>query len=73
MKPVGYDIGLELLVKCRCRNVRGVPIHFRERRRGATKLGLRQRLEYLEHLRRLWVYRFSVYFRESEGGLELAN
>ena len=73
LKPVGYKIGLELLVKCHCRNVLEVPIHFSERHRGTTKFGLRQRLEYLEHLRRLWVYRFSVYFREPKVGPESAN
>ena len=55
--PIGYKIGLELLVKCGCRNVREVPIHFFERLHGRTKLGLRQRIEYVEHLRRLWWYR----------------
>lgn len=57
LRPVGYKIGLELFVKCDCRTVREVPIHFSERLHGTTKLRVRQRLEYLEHLRRLWGYR----------------
>lgn len=56
LNPIGYKVALEILVKCHCRNIREVPIHFRNRLYGKTKLGLRQQLEYLEHLRRLWQY-----------------
>ncbi|MDP7574381.1 MAG: polyprenol monophosphomannose synthase, partial [Phycisphaerales bacterium] len=31
LDPVGYKIGLELIVKCRCRHVTEVPIHFSTR------------------------------------------
>lgn len=55
--PVGFKIGLELLVKCRCRRVREVPIAFRDRTRGASKLTLRERLDYLRHLARLYRWR----------------
>ena len=57
LAPIGYKIGLELLVKCGCRNIREVPIRFSVRLNGKTKLGLTQRLQYIEHLRRLWAYR----------------
>ena len=30
LKPVGYKIGLELIVKCNCKDVTEVPIHFRD-------------------------------------------
>jgi dolichol-phosphate mannosyltransferase len=56
--PIGYKIGLELLVKCGCSRVREVPIHFQDRQQGLTKLGWRQQVEYLEHLRRLIAYRW---------------
>ena len=56
LNPIGYKIGLELLIKGRCRNIREVPIRFSERLHGTTKLGWRQRLQYLEHLRRLWMH-----------------
>ena len=58
LDPVGYKIGLELIVKTGGNRIREVPIHFRNRRHGTTKLGWRQRLEYLEHLRRLMAYRW---------------
>jgi dolichol-phosphate mannosyltransferase len=58
--PVGYKIGLELLVKCRCRNVREVPILFSRRRAGASKLSLREQLNYLKHLKRLADFKFGV-------------
>ena len=58
LNPVGYKIGLEILVKCGCRAVREAPIHFSQRRRGKSKLSLREQLRYLQHLRRLAVYKY---------------
>jgi dolichol-phosphate mannosyltransferase len=55
--PLGYKIGLELLVKCRCRRVEEVPIHFAERTRGRSKLTLRQQWLYLRHVARLLRFR----------------
>jgi dolichol-phosphate mannosyltransferase len=54
--PVGYKIGLEILVKAKCEKVEEIPISFAERIKGESKLTLKQQLLYLQHLRRL--YRF---------------
>ncbi len=59
--PVGYKIGLELLVKCACRDVVEVPIHFTDRQHGASKLSLKEQLRYIQHVRRLYIHRFSVW------------
>jgi dolichol-phosphate mannosyltransferase len=56
--PIGYKIGLELLVRCGCQNVREIPIHFSNRIRGKSKLTLEQQLLYVRHLMRL--YRFKI-------------
>ena len=56
--PVGYKILLEIIVKCRCRNVVEVPIHFDNRHRGHSKLSLAEQLKYFRHLRRLYTFRF---------------
>jgi dolichol-phosphate mannosyltransferase len=58
LNPVGYKIGLELLVKCRCKNVAEVPIHFANRAAGESKLSLKEQLRYIKHLRRLFVFRY---------------
>ncbi|MEM6855801.1 MAG: polyprenol monophosphomannose synthase, partial [Planctomycetota bacterium] len=60
LNPVGYKIALELIVKCRLENVGEVPIHFTDRELGESKLSLRQQLLYLQHLRRLYMYKFST-------------
>jgi dolichol-phosphate mannosyltransferase len=52
--PLGYKVGLELMCKCRVRNVREVPIHFDARAHGESKLTLAQQFKYLEHLSRLY-------------------
>lgn len=59
--PIGYKIGLELLVKCRCERVVEVPIHFENRRYGESKLSFRQQLLYLQHLRRLYIYKYGLW------------
>jgi dolichol-phosphate mannosyltransferase len=59
--PVGYKIGLELLVKCRCALVAEIPIHFSDRRLGESKLSLKEQLKYLKHIRRLYDHRFGTW------------
>ena len=54
LTPLGYKIGLELMCKCRVREIKEIPIHFAERTRGESKLSLRQQFRYLEHLSRLY-------------------
>lgn len=60
LNPIGYKIGLELLVKCRCRIVREVPIHFTTRRYGQSKLNLGEQLRYLIHILRLLRFRLGL-------------
>lgn len=58
LNPVGYKIALELLVKGGCRRPAEVPFHFAARVAGESKLSLREQLRYLQHLGRLYRYRF---------------
>ncbi len=59
LNPLGYKIGLELIVKCNCRNVKEVPIHFAQRRCGSSKLTLKQQWLYVRHVGRLASYKFT--------------
>ena len=56
LNPVGYKIGLELIVKCGCKQVSEVPIHFSTRQLGQSKLTLGVQFEYLQHVIRLLRY-----------------
>ncbi|MEZ6061583.1 MAG: glycosyltransferase family 2 protein [Planctomycetaceae bacterium] len=58
LNPCGYKIGLELIVRCRCRNVVEVPIRFQDRVLGESKLDLKQQGLYVRHLMRLYAFRF---------------
>ncbi|MEE8117595.1 MAG: glycosyltransferase, partial [Gemmatimonadales bacterium] len=60
LNPIGYKIGLELLVKCGCRKVAEVPIHFAARAKGQSKLTLTEQLRYLRHLKRLVDYKYGT-------------
>lgn len=57
VNPIGYKIGLELLVKCGCSRVAEVPIHFANRTRGESKLSMSEQVRYLRHLGRLMVFK----------------
>ena len=58
LNPIGYKIALELIVKCGFGNVGEIPIRFTDRVYGESKLTLKQQLQYLQHLRRLYLYKF---------------
>ena len=58
LTPLGYKIALELMCKSRVKNVKEVPIHFALRKRGQSKLTVRQQFRYLEHLSRLYDFTF---------------
>jgi dolichol-phosphate mannosyltransferase len=60
LNPIGYKIGLELIAKTHTRpdRVAEVPITFRNRVHGESKLTLKEQFRYLEHLSRLYDYKF---------------
>jgi dolichol-phosphate mannosyltransferase len=58
LRPIGYKIALELIVRCDCRDVVEVPILFQDRSAGESKMSLRQQWLYLRHLGRLYAARY---------------
>lgn len=56
LNPIGYKIGLELIVKCGCKRVAEVPIRFEDRAYGKSKLNMREQWLYLRHIVRLYRY-----------------
>lgn len=58
LNPVGYKIGLELIVKCAPQNICEIPIHFTDRKYGKSKLNLIEQLNYIKHLKRLAEYKY---------------
>ncbi len=63
LNPIGYKIGLELLVKCNCRQVREIPIHFADRRAGQSKLCFKEQLNYIRHIKRLLDFEYGWFWR----------
>ncbi len=57
LAPIGYKIGLEVLVKCHPSPVVEVPIVFRPRAAGESKLGRGEIGHYLRHVFRLYGWR----------------
>ena len=57
ISPMGYKIGLELLVKCECRRVEETAIHFSDRAYGQSKLTPAENINYLRHLGKLFGYK----------------
>ena len=61
LSPIGYKIGLEILVKGNFENPGEVPIHFSERKYGESKLSVKEQVYFLRHLRRLFQYRYPAW------------
>lgn len=57
LSPIGYKIALEIFVKGDFRRASEVPIHFSDRQYGESKLSLKEQLNFLRHLARLYAYR----------------
>lgn len=51
--PSGWKIALEILIKCQCKKVVEVPIHFSDRRYGKSKLTMKVGIEFLKQLSQL--------------------
>jgi dolichol-phosphate mannosyltransferase len=66
LSPIGYKIGLELIVKCGCTRIAELPIHFRDRRLGQSKLSLREQINYIRHLKRLADFKFGGWSQLSQ-------
>jgi dolichol-phosphate mannosyltransferase len=60
LNPLGFKIGLELIVKASPVNIIEVPIQFQERLHGESKLNLKEQVYYLLHLRRLFEYKYQT-------------
>jgi dolichol-phosphate mannosyltransferase len=63
LKPIGWKLGLEFMVKCHCKNIREVPIHFSDRTQGVSKVSFKVGMDYIRHLVRLML--FKVFSRQS--------
>jgi dolichol-phosphate mannosyltransferase len=56
--PIGYKIGLEILVKCRPEPIVEIPLDFRPRVAGVSKLGGGEIGNYIRHVTQLYFWRF---------------
>jgi dolichol-phosphate mannosyltransferase len=65
LRPVGYKIGLEILVRCRPRPVREIPFCFETRLAGVSKLNGAEVSGYVHHVMRLYAWRISGFGRAS--------
>jgi dolichol-phosphate mannosyltransferase len=57
LSPVGFKIGLEIMVRCRPHPIAEIPISFRPRTAGESKLGQGEIGRYLRHIGRLYGFR----------------
>ena len=58
LNPIGYKIGLELMVRGDFSGVVEVPIRFQDREIGESKMNFSQQVKFLRHLRRLYMAKF---------------
>jgi len=55
----GFKIALEIMVRAKCRTVEDVPITFRDRHAGESKLTAKQNIEYLKQLVSLYIFLYT--------------
>ncbi len=60
LSPLGFKIGLEILVKGMFSRYAEVGYTFKDRAKGESKLGFRQYFDYLHHLLRLYVFKLKL-------------
>jgi cellulose synthase/poly-beta-1,6-N-acetylglucosamine synthase-like glycosyltransferase len=53
LRPIGYKILLEILIRCQWNELIEVPYHFQQRQNGQSKADLKQGVMALQHMRRL--------------------
>ncbi len=58
LSPIGYKIGLEIMVKGGFKTITEVGIHFSDRQYGQSKLNFKEQLSYLVHIIRLYQFSF---------------
>lgn len=58
LSPIGWKICLEILIKANPSKIAEVPIKFEERLYGESKLSIKEQLNYIKHLRRLFIYKY---------------
>ncbi|EKD75670.1 MAG: Glycosyltransferase involved in cell wall biogenesis [uncultured bacterium] len=56
LNPIGWKIGLEIMIKCGCKNIIEVPIEFSGRQQGRSKLNIKVCFDYLCHIIKLFFY-----------------
>jgi dolichol-phosphate mannosyltransferase len=59
LRPLGFKIALEILVKCQPRPIVEIPFVFQDRVYGESKLGSRVIGSYLRHVVRLYAWRIT--------------
>mmetsp|Transcript_12870 Transcript_12870/g.17788 ORF Transcript_12870/g.17788 Transcript_12870/m.17788 type:complete len:266 (+) Transcript_12870:203-1000(+) len=60
INPIGFKIGLEIMVRSRCKTIKDVPIMFQDRAAGESKLSTKQNFLYLMQLASLYSDKYPV-------------
>lgn len=60
INPIGWKIGLECAARCRADPLQDIPITFRDREEGESKLTFQQNVEYVRQLGALYLDRYGA-------------
>lgn len=63
LNPIGWKIGLEMMIKYQCKNIMEVPIHFSQRIHGKSKLNLKVLYNYFRHIQHLIIFKLVSFVR----------
>ncbi|RAP37734.1 hypothetical protein DID80_03735 [Candidatus Marinamargulisbacteria bacterium SCGC AAA071-K20] len=69
LDPIGWKIVLEVIVKLDDAELVEVPIKFKDRLHGQSKLSMKESNDYLKHLLKLYIYKYFGFFQFIKFGL----
>ncbi|MBW1649696.1 MAG: glycosyltransferase family 2 protein [Deltaproteobacteria bacterium] len=61
LSPIGYKICLEIMVKGNFLRIKEIPIRFTNRTKGTSKLGLKEQINFILHLIKLYLFSYPKY------------
>ena len=65
LKPIGWKIALEIMVKAKPKYIKEIPITFKPRMFGKSKLSIKEQINFLWHIINLYLYKYKLIYRDT--------
>jgi len=69
LKPIGWKIALEIMVKAKPKYIKEIPITFKPRMFGKSKLSIKEQINFLWHIINLYLYKYKLIYQFIKFGI----